>query len=180
MTIPSEILQSMIDNTDAQVENLDAGLTTIDEQISELTEQIDGIENGLCEVSKNDLVSYINDTKISELESLHGGELPYSFSQGENFGTIDVDNGGITDWEILDNLGSVVYKYEDLNWDNDSFITEKINDFAFGNKFLTKPLSGAAGYGLMTYKDFLVSSKTYFESAKDDLTQSKIIFAKYV
>ena len=180
MATPSEILQSIIDDADVKIADKDSKIATFTDQISETTEQIEAVESGLCEVSKNELESYITDTKIPELEALHGGELPYSFSQGENFGEIDFDNGGITDWEVLDNSGSLVYKYGDLNWDDDTFIEEKINDFAFGNMFLTKPLSGAAGYGLRQYKEFLIFSKEQNESSKNDLNQCKTIFSKYV
>lgn len=180
MATPSEILQSIIDDADTKIVDKDSKITEFTNQIAEVTEQIDGVENGLCEVSKNELESYMTDTKIPELEALHGGDLPYSFSQGENFGEIDFDNGGITDWEVLDNQGTLVYKYEDLNWDSDSFIEEKISDFAFGNEYLTKPLSGAAGYGLYQYKEFLTFSKGQNETAKSDLNQTKTVFAKYV
>jgi hypothetical protein len=179
MATPSEILQGIIDNIDSQINDINNIVTQVDEQISILTEQISGVEEGLCDIAKNDLVTYMNDTKLSALQSLHGGEVPYSFSEGTNFGSIDSDTGGITDWEVLDNLGALVYKYQDLNWDDDSFIEEKINDFASGNSFLTNPMN-AQDPGLITLKDAQEVSKSNFEESVSSLTESKDVFSKYV
>jgi hypothetical protein len=167
----SETLQAMIDNADSLTDNVNETLTDIDAQISEWNDQILAIENGLCGVSETELTTYINDIKIPELETTLGGNTPFSFSEGPNYGEIDEVSGGLTDWEVLDNEGSLVYKYEGLNWDDDSTISEKIADFAFGNNYLTN---------LYSYKEISESTKAKLETRKDDLDQSKTIFAKYV
>jgi hypothetical protein len=179
MATLSETIQDIVDKIDTQIADIDNMISGFDELIPEIDEKITAIEDGLCEISKNELVTYINETKIPALEGLYGGETPYSLSQGENFGTIDQSDGGITDWQVIDNEGNLVYKYDGLNWDADSFITEKIEDFSIGNDFLTNP-TGTAETGFLELKEYSISSRANLESDIEFLNSRKTVLSKYI
>jgi hypothetical protein len=182
MATPSEILGQMIANVESQVDNLDSSIGPVQEQIDALNVEIDGVQNGLCEAAASDstgLVAYLIDTKIPELEILYGGELPYSFDYGPTFGTINYTTGNITDWQILDSTGGVVYEYLGTNWDSDLYITQKISDYAFGNDYLTRPMTTGATYGLIPARDNLNTAKGILNSNKSKVEASETTFADY-
>ena len=182
MATPAEILQQMIDNIPSQVASITDSIAQIQIQIDDLDEQIDGIENGLCAVAESDLTTYLNGTKLTEIEALYGGDFdpPFLVDYGANYGTINYASGGITDWEIIDSLSVLVYKYEGLNWDQDSTIIKLITDYAFGNDYLTKPLSDSATYGLKPYKSALTTAKNILGANKTKIENSESIFEDYV
>jgi len=181
VSTPSEILGQMIDNVEEQSENLASSISQVQEQIDDLSEQIDGVQNGLCGVAQSELVAYLDGTKIPELEIIYGGDIPYSFVPGGTFGSIGYGTGNINDWQILDSTGGVVYEFQApaTHWDGDPFITEKINSFAFGNDYLTRPMTTGATYGLIPAKTNLETAKGILESNKTKIETSKTTFADY-
>lgn len=181
MTDPSVILRQMINAAPGEVENIDANITQVDEQIADLEDKIDGVENGLCAVAASDLASYLDGTKLIEIELIYGTPLntPFSVDYGPEYGTIDYSTGGIIDWEIIDSTGNTMYKYLSTNWDGDSTIIQFISDYAFGNDYLTHPLGTDAFYGLYPLYDILVQSKTMLENNKAKIEQSETTFEGY-
>lgn len=179
MATPSEILRVMIDNVEPQSANLESNIDQVQNQIDALNVEIDGVQNGLCGVAESELISYLNGTKIPALEILYGGDLPYSVSYGPTFGTIDYTTGNITDWQVLDSTGGVVYQYLGVHWDSDVTITQKISDYAFGNDYLTRPLTSGASYGLIPSRDNLSFAKSLLQENKDKVDASATTFEDY-
>lgn len=179
MTTPSEILSQMIDNVESQSGNLASSISQVQDQIDDLTEQIDGVENGLCTVAETDLTSYLDGTKLTELEILYGGSLPYYVDYGANYGEIDYTTGGITDWQIKDDDDVVVYEYEGTNWDSDPYIIKRVTDYAFGNDYLTRPLTSGASYGLYPAKANLEIAKALLQENKTKVEASETTFEDY-
>lgn len=177
----SDILQEMIDKAPDQIENIEVSIAQIQSQIDDLDVQITGIEDGMCAVDQTSLTQYMLITKIPELEVTYGGmfDLPFMWAPGPNYGLIDWTNGGIEDWEVLDDIGVLVYKYNGLNWDSDTTISNLISDFSFGNDYLTKPLTGGATYGLIPYKNNLLSAQSLLLANKSKINQSITRFAPY-
>lgn len=185
MATPSEILGQMISKVEEQSDNLDSSISQVQAQIDDLDEQIDGVQNGMCAVAETDLTDYMINTKIPELEITYGGMFttPFMWAPGANYGAIDYTNGGLTDWEVLDDIGVLVYKYEPggagLNWDGDTTITKLMDDFAFGNDYLTRPMTSGATYGLIPAKANLSTAKGILTSNKNKIVASETEFADY-
>lgn len=175
------VLQDMIDDAPDQIDAIDSSLSQIQDQIDDLTTQINGITNELCSVAESELTLYMEGPKLVELELLYGGMfvLPFWFDLGANYGSIDYINGGITDWQVLDDLGFLVYSYEGMHWDADPIIIKLVTDFAFANDYLTIPLTGGATYGLIPSRDALDTAKDILTNNKTKIENSKTIFEDY-
>jgi hypothetical protein len=163
----SDILRGMINSAPEQVQDVQSSISQIESQIDDLDEQITGVQDGLCAVAESDLTSYLEGTKLGEIEALYGTPLntPFSVAYGPKYGTINYTNGGITDFTIIDVSGTVEYQYLGANWDSDATIIKLIEDYAFGNDYLTRPLTSGATYGLLP-------AKTNYETARDLLQEN--------
>lgn len=182
MTSPADILGNMASAADEQVENLESSISQVEEQMDQYTEEIDGVENGLCGVAESDLTDYLDNTKLAEIETTWGGSyaLPFSVDYGPNYGAIDKDVGGITDFRILDATAVVVYEYLGTNWDSDTTITKLVGDFAFGNDYLTRPLTSGAVYGLYPNLQSMSDAKNILTANKNKIAASKTVFQDYI
>jgi hypothetical protein len=163
----SDILREMINNAPAQVDDIDSSIAQIEEQIDDLDEQIIGVQDGLCAVAASDLEDYLEGPKRLDLESLYGTPLtiPFYVTYGVNYGTINYSSGGITEFTVLDASNTIQYEYLGTNWDDDPTILKLIEDYAFGNDYLTRPLTSGATYGL-------IPAKTNYEMARDLLQEN--------
>lgn len=175
MSTPQEILGQMIAVADEQTANLQTSIDQVQDQIDEYLDEIDGVENGLCGVAETDLTGYLDSTKVIELSYLDADHVDY----GPNYGNIDYTDGGITDFSIIDTTGNIIYKYLGINWDGDTIITKLITDFAFGNDYITRPLTSGATYGLQPNVDALTDAKSILIQNKNKISNSKTIFEDY-
>jgi len=182
MADPNEILGGMTDVVDEQVENLDSSISQVQEQIDAYTEEIDGVENGMAGVAESEMTTYLNDTKLAEIQDDYGDPLtiPFSVDYGGNYGTIDYTTGGITDFTIIDNAQIIMYEYGGVNWDSDVTITKLVSDYAFANDYLTRPLTSGATYGLYPNVETLTSAKNILQANKSKIAASKTTFEDYV
>lgn len=182
MSSPSEILGGMVDVADEESENLDTSIDQVQEQIDSYNEKIDGVENGMCAVAENDLTGYLDGTKLIEIQNLYGNpsNIPFSVEYGVNYGTIDYTNGGITDFGIIDSTGNIMYKYNGINWDSDGYIIKRVDDYAFGNDYLTRPLTSGASYGLYPNLANMTTAKNILQSNKSKIDNSKTAFEDYL
>ena len=177
MTTQSDILREMSDDSEDQADQIQIQIDQIDASIADYNEKIDAVQNGQCDVAENNLTGYLDGTKVPELEILLGGTLEVVY--GADYGTINYTTGGITDFTIIDSLLVVVYEYEGINWDTDAFIQKAIDDFAFGNDYLARPLDSGATYGLIPNRDSLLSAKSILTNNKQKTIDSKASFADY-
>jgi hypothetical protein len=171
------VLQDMIDVAPDLEEGLDSSLGQIQEQIDELTIEINGIQNELCDVAETEILAYLNGTKIPELEIVYGD---LELVTGPTFGTIGYDTGNISDWTVIDTTtGLDVYEYLGVNWDGDPIITKLITDYAFGNDYLTRPVTSGATYGLIPSRSNLYTAKSILTNNKNKIHNSITTFADY-
>ena len=173
MKSPADILGGMVAIADEQITNLTSSIGQVQEQIDDYIEEVDGVENGQCAVAESELTSYLNETKLGEV----GGS---TVNYGPNYGKIDYTTGGITDFKIVDSLGVTIYEYLGTGWDGDTTITKLINDYAFGNDYLTRPLTTGASYGLYPNITALTSASSILNSNKNKVTNSKTSFEDYI
>jgi len=175
------LFRSMINDAPSQVADVESSISQIESQIDDLNEQITGVQDGMCAVAESDLTSYLAGTKLAQIEALYGTPLntPFSIVYGPNYGTINYTTGGITDFTIIDVSGTVEYQYLGANWDSDATITKLIQDYAFGNDYLTRPLTSGATYGLIPAKNNLEFAKGLLQENSDKLTDSIGTFEDY-
>jgi hypothetical protein len=174
-------LREMINVAPDQVENLDGSIDQINNLIEDFNEEIDAITNALCTPAKNELTDYLNNTKLSEIEGLYGDPFntPFTVDYGPNYGTIAYSTGGIDDFKIADSSGNTMYSYEGVNWDGDTTITKLVEDYAFGNDYLTRPLTTGASYGIIPNRDNLSTAKALLTANKTKIDESIDVFEDY-
>jgi hypothetical protein len=176
------VLKGMVDKAPQQAETMDQQIEQIEEKQADLEEQAAAVRECVTDVARDELTTYLNDTKLSEIEALYGTPLtePFSVVYGPNYGTIDYTDGGITDFTIVDVTGNVEYQYLGTNWDSDPTITEKISDYAFGNDYITHPVGIGAAYGLEPLVDMYEQGKSTVLGNKTKILDSVDILKKYV
>jgi len=164
------VLENMIQDAPDQIAAIESSLGQIDDQIADLTTEIDGVTSDLCGVSKEDLTSYLQTTKLPT--------IPGGVTVVPGTGSIAYGSVGISDFQILDSTGIPVYSMT-VNWDSDATIQKYVDDFDFGNDYLTRPLTTGATYGLIPSRSALQSAKSLLEENKATLEDSIIVFEDY-
>jgi len=189
MASPADALGMMKAKVDEQVANVQGSIGQVEEQIDTTLEEIDGVENGLCGVAQTDLTEYLDTTKLDELKAVYPA-VPGSLGEvyivyGGTYGTIDYTTGNLTDWEFRqDDLSLtppppgyfVRYTYTP---GDDTEIDTFVDDFSFGNDYLTRPQTSGATYGLYDTQSNLTTAKGILESNKNKVANSKAIFERY-
>jgi len=185
MSADSDKLREMITNADSESENLVDSISQIEDTRDETLEQISAIENGMCAVAEADLTTYLTNVKLPQFQLIQPTAV---LGFGATYGVIDYDTGNITDWEIYYMTVPippavatkvVLYAYLGAGWDSDAQIISWINDYSFGNDYLTRPLDSDATYGLIPYKNNLNSAITILTNNKDKIDNSVTYLESY-
>jgi len=198
MSIASDKLREMTQVAPGQVEEIGNSIGQVEDQITEQTEEIAAVTDAVCTATTDDLTAYLEGDKLTELQALWpavpGSLGPVYYVEGGTYGTINYSTGNITDWEFRqDNLVIpplpappvpspayyVRYAYEGVGWDSDATIIELVDDFAFGNDYLTRPLTSGASYGMIPYKENLESAKDLLQENQDKVADSIDVFNRY-
>lgn len=169
-------LRSMINNAPEESDNIANSIAQIEDQIEELQEQDDAIVNAMMNVDQTSLEIYLQTTKLQWVRA--NIDSTASLNYGPNFATIDYTSGGITDWSYEGGSG-VVYEYEGVNWDSDATIITYVEDYAFGNDYLTRPLTSGAAYGIRPYISSLNDALDILNENKDKIDESITVFENY-
>jgi len=174
-------LKIMAKNAPSKAANIEASISSVENLVDELQKEKSAIQNGLCGTTKSELMEYLNGNKLTEIQNLYGTIVnePFSVDYGPLFGAISYTNGGITDFSIIDVSGNIKYEYLGTNWDGDTAIAELINDYAFGNDYLTRPLTSGATYGINGQISSLNSAVNLLNENADKVADSQAIFLKY-
>lgn len=165
MTIYSDRLREMINDAPDESDNLANNISQITDIRDDVQDQIDAVQTGMLDVAEADLIDYLENTKVAEV----GGA---SVTYGPNFSLVDYTDGGISDWTIDSTAGVPIYAYEGVGWDSDATIIKLIDDYDFGNDYLTRPLTSGATYGLIPYKTNLNSAISILTENKDKVDDS--------
>lgn len=169
-------LQDMLNDSPDQIDAIDSNKDQIQDQIDELDEEITSVTDELCTVVANNLATYLDSTKVIELTYIDATAVVYN----SDYGDIEYELDSIEHWSIVDSTGNVVYQYEGINWDSDSIIQKYIDDFNFGNDYLTRPLTSGATYGLIPNKTALETAKSILTENKNKVSNSQEVFGDYV
>ncbi len=172
MSAESDILRGMINSADEEIENIDANIGTVDSQISDLQEEFDAIRDGMMTPAADNLLGYLDSTKILELEIIHGPGC--SVVVGADYDVI-----GVTDWVILDSTAVPVYAYLGVGWDGDTNIIGFKTSWDFGYDYLYHPLGTSGTYGIQPMIDALNNGKSTLNGNKDTISDSKTVFEDY-
>jgi len=185
MANAADKLGQMSAESEFQAGNIEQSIEQVQEQIKEYNEEIDALQNGMCDVISHDttgtLTMYLDSTKLEEIELLYGDPFntPFELEYGPDYGKIDWEDGGVTDFKIVDSTANTMYKYSGTNWDNDPYIQKLIDDFDYANDYLTRPLITGATYGLIPNRDNLLNAKALLEQNKNKIAASKDAFEGY-
>jgi hypothetical protein len=163
-----------------QVSGLSSNISSVNNQIDELTKQKNAVQDGVCTNAKNQMISYIN---ANVLPLYPGGYLVY----GSGFGTIAYGSGNISAWSIYENITpplpappvpvpTVVYSYTPGDYPD---IDQWVSDYAFGNDYITRPLTSGATYGLTPNIDILGDGKDILQENSDKISDSIDVFSRY-
>ena len=176
MTTQSAKLRQMMNDAPDQADNTQKSVDQVQEQIDELTDQISAIQTGLCGEAADGLSQYLDSTKLEEFLVIDSSaHVVY----GPLYGTINYTTGGITDFKIVDSTGLTMYQYQGTGWDDDTSVQTYIDDFAFGNDYLTRPLTTGASYGLIPLRTNLYAAKSLLTNNKNKVAASPNVFKRY-
>lgn len=175
MSDASDKLKNMIDVADEQVTNINGNVEQIQAQIDELQEEDDAIVDGMLNPVADELQTYLNDVKLPDFQAIDSGA---TLDIGSQYNVIGYNNQ-LTDWKILDSTAGVMYEYNGIGWDGDMTIIGLIDEWDFGNDYLTRPLTSGASYGVRPYKTNLNNAKGILQSNADKITESKDAFNRF-
>lgn len=171
----ADILRDMIDNVDDQTDHIGVNVGQIQDQIDDLQEQYDAIEDGVTDVTTNELTDYLTNTKLPEFQLI----VPEAVLEfGPDYNKIEYGNA-LDDWRIVDASANILYEYNGIGWDSDQVIIDLMDEWDFGNDYLTRPLTSGASYGLGPYISNLNTAKGILNENSSKLTDSKTVFERF-
>lgn len=185
-------LTSMVKAAPDQVEGLSRSISSVQDEIDELSSQIGAINNGVCKNTRDQLADYLENVKMPEISVDSTAQHRVYF--GSTYGSIGYGTGNIEDWAIQALINVIppppdppipvptwvdVYVYEGVGWDDDAQIIEWINDYSFGNDYLTRPVTSGATYGLQPNKSLLNDGKAILERNKAKVDASITVLSRY-
>jgi hypothetical protein len=160
----------------------------LEHEEEELALDADAVEGAVCGVAESDLTTYLDTIKLAEILLLH----PTAYLlYGPTYGDIDYSTGNITDWAywvnitpvpppILPPVPTIVYAYLGVGWDGDTQIIQWVDDFAYGNDLITKPLDTDGTYGLLPSIDQIQTGISLLTDNKDKIEAGIDVFSRYI
>lgn len=181
MGILQDTLQGMINDSENQVENLEGQVDKVDEMISNLEDEAEAIEDGMLTPIADRLASYLNSTKVFEVEIAYGGSLAVVY--GSNYNNLaDLDNASITDWAMIDTTTlAIVYVYGGVGWDGDALITKWVGDWNWGLDYLIHPLTDFDGnYGIYPNITALSRGRSTLQGSRNKIALTEDKMGDYI
>ncbi len=171
MSAESDKLRSMINSADEEVANIETNISSVDSQISDLQEEFDAIRDGMMTPAADDLLGYLDSTKVAEIEILYGDSTAVV--------GVQYDDINLTDWKIIDATAITRYEYLGVGWDGDTNVINYISSWNFGYDYLYHPLGTSGTYGIQPMIDALNNGKSTLNGNKDTISDSKTVFEDY-
>lgn len=163
-------LTTMVKEAPDQVANIDASIASVETAIDDLEKERDAIQNGITTPTTASATDII-DNIIAPDKS---GVAVY----GSEYGQISWSPlGNLTDWVINDSTtGLPVYTYIQGDYPD---LDELVDDFAFGNDYITRPQTTGATYGLNPGISSLNSAVDLLNENADKVADSVDVFNRY-
>lgn len=171
----TEMIKEVPDLSDA----LSSSISSVQSEIADITKERDAIKFGVCANAEEQAVDIIENTILAD----QGGDYVV---YGGTFGTINYSSGNITDWEIYQNQvtppGSsslpavVIYTYTPGDYPD---LDQLVEDYDFGNDYITRPLTSGATYGLSPNISSLQDARDILQENKDKIDDSLDVLSRY-
>lgn len=175
MSVASDKLREMIDVADDQVDRINTNVGQIQDQVDELQDQDDAIVDAMTDPVADELEDYLTNTKLPQFQLIDPGAY---LELGPDYNKIEYGLA-LDDWRILDSSANVMYEYNGIGWDADAQIIGWLDEWDFGNDYLTRPLTSGAAYGIRPTKTNLNVAKGILEENADKITDSKAAFDRF-
>jgi len=172
MSVASDKLRQMTTAVPDQVKAIGNSISQVEDQIDGIAEEISAITDGACTPAETDAIDIIENTILPDKS---GDDVEY----GATFGVSNINwdpAGNLTDWEIVDILDVPIYTYTPGDYPD---LDTLVDDFAFNNDYLTRPLTEGASYGLEPYKGGLESAQSILLENKNKVEASVAVLNKY-
>ncbi len=169
-------LRQMRDIVPDQSDAFANSIQQVQDQIDDLSEQALAIETEITTPDEATAVIIIETIILIDKAGDH-------VSYGATFGDISWDpKGNLTDWEIQDILDVPIYTYNSGDYPE---LDDLVNDYAFGNDYLTRPLydsglGSEASYGIYPSIVNLNLGKEYLTNNKTKVDASEGVFSGYI
>jgi hypothetical protein len=156
------IITAMIADAPEQVVQLTNSIASIDSQISLIQSQQDSLQNNVCSKVATDLELYLTTIKYDP-------DLDYTLSKGSTFNDSLSLTGTITDWNVIDSTGNIIYSYIP---GDDSVIDGYKIQWDFGHDYITLPMSTSGTYGTLDNIAKLNTAKSLLTANKSKINNS--------
>ena len=189
-------LKMMKNNMAESVDNLDETMAQLDSNDQELDGQIDAVKTGICDKAKDELVNYL---ELEKLPYIQETVNPTAYLvEDPGLGTIGYGNT-LSGWSIhalieqpqppptippdppaeyVPPVDEIIYSTT-VNWDNDAYITQWMNDWSEANEYLTRPLNSGATYGLIPFKQNTTTASNIMNENKSKLESMQELIGRY-
>jgi hypothetical protein len=172
----TEMIKEVPDLSDA----LSSSISSVQSEVADLTKERDAIKYGVCGEAESQARDIIDNTILVDKA---GDYVVY----GSTFGTINYSSGNITDWEIYQDIlpplpapqipvPTVVYTYTEGDYPD---LDQLVEDYDFGNDYITRPLTTGATYGLSPNISSLREARDILQENKDKVDDSIDVFSRY-
>ena len=170
MSLYTDRLKIMEKNAPDQVGQIEASISQVENQIDALTKEKEAIDLGMCKPAQADATDFLETTVIGD----KGGYMYY----GPTYGTISWSPlGNLTDWEVRDSTSHVpIYTYTPGDY---TVLDGLVEDYEFGNDYLTRPPITGASYGIIPKISSLTSAANILNENADKVAESVGVFNKY-
>jgi hypothetical protein len=188
MGVDTNKLTTMAQNAPELSANIGQSISTIDDALDELDSQRDAVQVGVCGTTKTLAIAYI-DVMLGILRLV---EPTAYFSPGPGFGTIAWSDpgpiGNLSEWgfyKLIPNpippflppfIPFLLYYYTP---GIDPILDVLVDDYAFGNDQLTRPLTDGATYGLIPNLDVLGTGRSILRENQDKLDAAPAVYNRY-
>jgi len=175
-------LTEMIKEVPDLSEALTSSISSVQSEVADLTKERDAIKFGVCANAEEQARDIIDNTILVD----KGGDY---ITYGGTFGTIGYGTGNITDWEVIQlvpvvpptipptpDVPTVVYTYTQGDYPD---LDQLVDDYAFGNDYITRPLTSGATYGLNPNISSLRDAIDILNDNKDKVDDSLDVFSRY-
>jgi hypothetical protein len=196
MTQETNKLTSMVKAAPDQVEGLGRSVDAVQDEMDDIQSEIDAVTDGVCGTTNTDLADYLENVKKPAIAAAAGNpESDYRVTYGGTYGTIVYPTGNISDWAIEHKtivpppppppilpptiVWVPVYVYLGVGWDGDTSITTWITDYAFGNDYITRPVTEGATYGLQPNWNLTNGGKSILEANQAKVDASITVLSRY-
>jgi len=184
-------LTSMVKAAPGQVEGLGKSIDAVQDEMDSLQSEINAVTDGVCGTTEADARDIIDNTILPD----HSGNtdstseiIIYFVTYGSTFGDINwIPAGNLTDWAIRKSVTPIpppilppvivtVYSYTPGDYpDLDTWVT----DYAFGNDYITRPVTEGATYGLQPNWNLTDQGKSILETNQAKVDASITVLSRY-